>query len=653
MNITPNININSGGNGSSLNCPKICKMVTFNKALNKPLHFSFYKILNTGESPSDSVPTITCDNINGNSGNGSSLIKLLDISSYYCNFTVSYSTDGISFSNPISYSSDTTSNYYRIMNYLESDVYLRLYFEISMAPEVYESRTPSFSVINIDGIEYQGGGIDFNVILTSSLNNQLQWNASCIDPYANLDCAILLQQQLSDQVICMLGIPIYYFRVDPIESSRDIVFKEYTMHNVVSVKQIKLMLQDGVLPSSNHKLTEFDFDWEIDWEVEISKTQFYTAFGDSAFPKANDFIYVPMMKRMWTVNSAYDERADMLMWRSTTFKLALVKYSDSYNVVNPEGFDIDNFLSDMKVYNPELPEFDLDIANKKSGYSQIKAPGNKPDSNNLTLYKTDALRYSIDRNIKIETEIVCNSNNIIARNYYGLPKLGNNNLPGITGEKNTPSIIYKPINFSYKKGDKLVLSVLLLIYREGPNSVNSPLLDFGIGIGEITQEPGLSLSIFDNTEGDAGTYSIGNHLVYADNLQYGVHYIVEYIIDKFTGNRLELNIYQQLYPNNRPLYTIRPEHKYFEKCTQPGTSITVPYNPDLDILFENKNGIVMQPVLYIPDNKLRVYKMALFCGKGNSNTSDFLNKYTTDSGECMLNDLSRPITTSEVGFNIR
>lgn len=643
LTYNPNSTTNSTLNQ---NCPKICKMVTFNKAISKPLHFSFYKIINTGEASSDST-TIICDNINGNSG-----IKLLDISSYYCNFTVSYSTDGISFSNPIPYSSDTTSNYYRIMNYLESDVYIRLYFEISMAPEVYESSTPSFSIINIDGIEYQGGGIDFNVILTSSLNNQLQWNANCIDPYANLDCAILLQQQLSDQVICMLGIPIYYFRVDPIESSKDIVFKEYTMHNVVSVKQIKLMLQDGVLPSSNHKLTEFDFDWEIDWEVEISKTQFYTAFGDKAFPKANDFIYVPMMKRMWTVNSAYDERADMLMWRSTTFKLALVKYADSYNVVNPEGFDIDNFLSDMKVYNPELPEFDLDIASKKSGYSQIKAPGNKPDSNNLVLYKTDALRYSIDRNIKIETEIVCNSNNIIARNYYGLHKLGNNNLPGITGNENIPSIIYKPINFSYKKGDKTVLSVLLLIYREGPNSVNSPLLDFGIG--EIN-EPGLSLSIFDNTEGDAGTYSIGNHLVYADNLQYGTYYIVEYIIDKFTGNRLELNIYQQLYPNNRPLYTIRPEHKYFEKCTQPGTSITVPYNPDLDILFKEEPGKnhTIQPVLYIPDNKLRVYKMALFYGKDNSNNSDFLNKYTTDSGECMLNDLSRPITTSEVGFNIR
>ena len=35
-----------------------------------------------------------------------------------------------------------------------------------------------------------------------------------------------------------------------------------------------------------------------------------------------------MMKRMWEVNSAYDEKNTGLMWRSTTWKLQLVKYND-------------------------------------------------------------------------------------------------------------------------------------------------------------------------------------------------------------------------------------------------------------------------------------------------------------------------------------
>ena len=32
-----------------------------------------------------------------------------------------------------------------------------------------------------------------------------------------------------------------------------------------------------------------------------------------------------MMNRMWDVNAAYDEKNEGLMWRSTTWKLQLVK----------------------------------------------------------------------------------------------------------------------------------------------------------------------------------------------------------------------------------------------------------------------------------------------------------------------------------------
>ena len=145
----------------------------------------------------------------------------------------------------------------------------------------------------------------------------------------------------------MLGIPIYYIKVAPDLDTADYTFKEYALHNVESIKQIKLMIPDGEMPSSNPKLTEFDFDWETDWEVEISKTQFAAAFGDEAFPKQRDFIYIPMMKRMWEVNSAYDEKKDGLMWRSTTWKLALVKYNESTNVSTNEWGDvIDGWLKD-------------------------------------------------------------------------------------------------------------------------------------------------------------------------------------------------------------------------------------------------------------------------------------------------------------------
>ena len=61
---------------------------------------------------------------------------------------------------------------------------------------------------------------------------------------------------------------------------------------------MKMIIPDGTMPSSNPRFTEFDFDWEIDWETEISKTHFSSAFGDNAFPKQRDLVYIPMMKRM-------------------------------------------------------------------------------------------------------------------------------------------------------------------------------------------------------------------------------------------------------------------------------------------------------------------------------------------------------------------
>ena len=66
----------------------------------------------------------------------------------------------------------------------------------------------------------------------------------------------MMQQQLSDQVICTLGIPVYYFRVVPDEDTKSYTFKEYVLHNVQSVKQIKMMIQDGTMPSSKPTLSE-------------------------------------------------------------------------------------------------------------------------------------------------------------------------------------------------------------------------------------------------------------------------------------------------------------------------------------------------------------------------------------------------------------
>lgn len=157
-------------------------------------------------------------------------------------------------------------------------------------------------------------------------------NPNVFNPYANLDAAVNLQTQLTETVSCMFGIPIYYFKLKPDAGSKDITFKEYALMNVDQVKQIKLIITDGQMPSSKPEFADFGLEFQTDWETEISKATFATAFGNNAQPMEGDFIYIPMMKRMWQVSGAYEEKNGSLMWNATTFKVMLVKYQERGSV---------------------------------------------------------------------------------------------------------------------------------------------------------------------------------------------------------------------------------------------------------------------------------------------------------------------------------
>lgn len=157
-------------------------------------------------------------------------------------------------------------------------------------------------------------------------------SSNVYNPYANMGNAVALQQALNDNVAAITGIPIYYFKLAPDMGSKDITFKEYTLMNVEAVKQIKLIVADGQMPSSRPEFSDWGLDFQADWECEISKSMFATAFGNTAQPLSGDLIYIPMMKRMWMVNEAYEEKNGSLMWNASTFKVMLVKYQEKGSV---------------------------------------------------------------------------------------------------------------------------------------------------------------------------------------------------------------------------------------------------------------------------------------------------------------------------------
>lgn len=173
---------------------------------------------------------------------------------------------------------------------------------------------------------------DYSTDLKGCFSFTANSNSGTFDPYADQENAVSLYQQLSENVSQLVGIPSYYIKLKPNAGGKDLTFKEYALMNVDAIKIVKIIIQDNEMPSSKPEFGDFGLDWQTDWEVEVTKGSFATAFGNEAQPMEGDLVYIPMMKRMWMVNEAYEEKKDGFMWIATTFKLALIKYQEKDSV---------------------------------------------------------------------------------------------------------------------------------------------------------------------------------------------------------------------------------------------------------------------------------------------------------------------------------
>ena len=514
----------------------------------------------------------------------------------------SWSTDGVCWTNWVSY-----DQYISLAKNIESDFFLRILIMGGLKYVYFNNSLTHCYSICLD---------QSNVFLKSFCESE-----NLFQPYQGLDCAILLQQQTADSIVCMFGIPIYYIRVVPNKESVDYTFKEWVLHNVVDIKQLKLMIADGQMPSSNPKLTDFDFDWEVDWETELSKNQFAAAFGDTAFPKQRDLIYIPMMKRLWEVNSAYDEKNESFMWRPTTWKLSLVKYNEKTNVDKGDFEDlIDGWM--VNKYEDTFGEKEHAEQERKSGSDQLSSPTyaatnlfegfvDWDDVSELyNVYMEDAVRKQITKNdISIQDKMYCNHSNIVARNVY---RFKNNN----------GCVVYqKPIC--------------------GPSGWLSFIIETPAGIIQNLERKLIlkfgQINVYAGVENDKFYIECGNMKV---PFEVGYTYMV---LLRWSGrNRtVELTVYPYVH-EDRPVYLLKPE-MYWWKFEEPIYTGTESYFDELD-----KEGPCVLRAWPFAVTNIKYYR-------GDMSIEDMLKetiKYTTNHEQCVINDLARPLFDGH-GYAVR
>ena len=494
----------------------------------------------------------------------------------------SYSIDNVCWSCWMSYN-DLLTNTINLNN----DFYLR--FKVQ----------GNISKIEIDDQPYY----NYSTQLDSAFSfSYCETNANIYNPYSNMDGAIGLYQNLSNTVACITGIPIYYFKLSPNVGSKDITFKEYALMDVESVKQIKLIINDNQMPSSKPEFSDFGLDWQTDWETEIPKGLFATAFGPTAQPTEGDLIYIPMMKRMWMVNEAYEEKRDSFMWIATTFKVSLVKYQekDSVDLKDTEAM-VNSFVK-----NKYEDLFGEDEDTMGSGEEFTDSP--QYAANNLyPVYESDAQRkYVSCQGIDILDESTYYKGTVISDKIY---KFDNMSLDRkiiyqrpFCGEDATISFIISGKNVFYDySGDLFTIGRLKIKIEQNKSKT----------ILSINKSEKIQL-VLDNNE----TYFV--FIRWSKSLKI-----------------VEMSAAQYQWNHSIPLYKLQSGHYYYDI----DNLITSVDKYSLEYNIETKQDIMLTG-FYGKITNIKIYDKYI------DNISELLMMYPTNN-DLLINDTSRNI----VGLN--
>ena len=495
----------------------------------------------------------------------------------------SYSTDGLCWSCYMSYDELVENTVNDI-----SDFFIR----IKVPGEI--------TTVNVNGED--------TTDYTTSLDTEFSLNSYCdsanYSPYSNVDGALALQQSLSDQVACMIGIPIYYFKANGQKGSADMTFKEYALKSIESVKQIKLIVGDGTMPSSKPEFSELGLDWQTDWQTEISKSQFATAFGMTAQPMEGDLIYIPLMKRMWMVNEAYDERNGAFMWQSTTWQVFLTKYQADASMDLNDHEDFVNELVKNKYDDLFGDTEPLDSGQESVGLTTVRP------ANMYSVYKSDSTR----------KEMTCDSIDFVSSTLYHKGTLIADNFYSFASDLKTAFVDgFPPTIITYQRpycGDSASISFIIKVH---PGHVHECDL-FTIGHNKIQLKQGPQQTEISCSLVEGKTLTIENDKWFFICIRWSKQL-----------RTFDMTAAVYTYPENIPLYKLSNYHYYFD--VDHAQTVIGKWNTEFTL--DSKHEFVLNGFY---GNIANIKLMDVY----NQNTSEMMMQYPTNS-HLLINDTARPL----------
>jgi hypothetical protein len=257
-------------------------------------------------------------------------------------------------------------------------------------------------------------------------NIQVTCDDNQFQPY-KLDKSNNLYKQLVNIASDIFGHEVQYFRTEPDLRTSDVILMEYSLHNVVAQDTLKILVPDNEFPSEANTYDIFGIEY-AEFEIHITAAEFEKVFGSGKKPRNKDYMYIPLINRMYEVNSL--SIADEFNKTKSYWRIKLVKYQERTSVFKNEFEEAtDNLTTGIE-----------EIFGEQIGDEYEK--NTKPDQFQTvsTSYK-DGIREFISKDLSIIDFDLKNRWTVVSKNYYDLTEiaLGDNVLQYDTISKVEPN----------------------------------------------------------------------------------------------------------------------------------------------------------------------------------------------------------------------
>ena len=328
-----------------------------------------------------------------------------------------WSNDGLSYSSwlDVGYTGATTSNWGSTeLNAVVLDGCDDIWFELrytragatSAGDLTLNSSDLNFTSCNTEEVSPPGSCSCNNPNYCEGIT--IKCDSDLWNPYSIDKKALCLYGQINQGINDIFGHCVKYFKTIPKKNSRDVILKEYTLFDVSAIKDIKILVPNNEFPEEDLQYGPYDIGFNEPFEVHIIKEEFERAFGQNRRPEQRDYLYFPLMDRMWEVSSGV--KAKTFQQDSNYYKVQLFKWQDKVNVVR--GATADQIVEDLTL--------DIDEVFKDERDEEFQKVTKPLQYNTISTGAYDFIRSEMNTELKIIDDDINNYWTVVAKYYYKL-----------------------------------------------------------------------------------------------------------------------------------------------------------------------------------------------------------------------------------------